>query len=76
MSAGAGRLERADHGLRHGSQPDDLGAARLGRPHRGTTDPVLDAAARFLSGLPIKGAFGAILRTGDRLTRERPCAPD
>jgi hypothetical protein len=35
-----------------------------------TTDPVLDAAARYLSGLPIAGAFSAVLRTGDRLSRE------
>lgn len=36
----------------------------------GTTDPFLDAGARFLSGLNMRGAFGAILQTGNRLTRE------
>lgn len=44
-----------------------LGAAAI---IAGTTDPVLDAAARFLSGLPIKGAFTAVFRTGDRLSRD------
>lgn len=34
------------------------------------TDPVIDAASRFLSGLPMRGAFGAILSTGSKFTRE------